>query len=302
MWFNTDRCYAVNGCVFKADGNFLNPFFFRRIGDTWITLGSYPLHEMDYQRVKSSGATAILNIQNATDHRQHNINVNEQMNSSRCAGIMIYHNTSVDDTNIPGYCKDVFAAANLLHQLILEQKHHVFIHCAAGVSRCTTLFLVYAALYGLPNEDGSSALPTYYKTGGKMTFDEHDPLSVSLTDLAHYLKMQYPKSTPNLDVVQMVIDENKAFILEQRRRQQEEEARRRKEREERERQIALKKAQEEAERIRLMRLAEAEKERLRLQRLEQERAEQLRLEKLAAEEAERERQRYLKEEEDRLRR
>lgn len=188
---------------------------------------------------------------------------------ARMAGIMIYHNTPIDDATFENYCKDVFAAAKLLFQLIVEQKHHVFIHCSAGVSRCTTLFLVYAALYGIPNEDGSSALPSYYKTGSRQQmYDEHDPLSVSLTDLAHYLKMQYQKSTPNLKVVQMVIDENKAFILEQRRRQQEEEARRRKEQEERERQIALKKAQEEAERIRLMRLSEAEKERLRLQRLE----------------------------------
>lgn len=77
LWLNTDRCYAVNGCVFKADGNFLNPFFYRRIGETCITLGSYPLGEIDYQRVKSCGPTSILNIQNSTDHRQHNINVNE---------------------------------------------------------------------------------------------------------------------------------------------------------------------------------------------------------------------------------
>lgn len=48
LWLNTDRCYAVNGCVFKADGNFLNQFFFTRVGHTKITLGSYPTFEIDY--------------------------------------------------------------------------------------------------------------------------------------------------------------------------------------------------------------------------------------------------------------
>lgn len=87
LWLNTDRCYCVNGCVFKADGNFLNPFFYKRIGDTWITLGSYPINEIDYQRVRTSGASAVLNIQGVTDHRQHDINSNTQMGCARCAGI-----------------------------------------------------------------------------------------------------------------------------------------------------------------------------------------------------------------------
>lgn len=47
-WHCTDRVYCVNGCVFKADGNFLNNFFLKRISHSRISLGSYPLHEIDY--------------------------------------------------------------------------------------------------------------------------------------------------------------------------------------------------------------------------------------------------------------
>ena len=44
LWLNTDQVWNVNGCVFKADGNFLNHFFFDKIGATPIFLGSYPSH------------------------------------------------------------------------------------------------------------------------------------------------------------------------------------------------------------------------------------------------------------------
>lgn len=39
---NTDQVWLVNDAVFKADGNFRNHFFIKSIGDTPITLGSYP--------------------------------------------------------------------------------------------------------------------------------------------------------------------------------------------------------------------------------------------------------------------
>ena len=35
----------------KADGNFINPFFFKSIDETNIFIGSYPLYEMDVARL-----------------------------------------------------------------------------------------------------------------------------------------------------------------------------------------------------------------------------------------------------------
>jgi len=47
----------------KADGNFLNKFFFKKIDNSSITLGSYPLYDNDVERLQDSGVNAILNIQ-----------------------------------------------------------------------------------------------------------------------------------------------------------------------------------------------------------------------------------------------
>ena len=35
----------------KADGNFINPFFFKPINDTNVFIGSYPLYETDVARL-----------------------------------------------------------------------------------------------------------------------------------------------------------------------------------------------------------------------------------------------------------
>lgn len=48
MWHNTDRIWNVNGCLFLADGNFLNHFVPKRIGATPIYIGSYPNNEGDF--------------------------------------------------------------------------------------------------------------------------------------------------------------------------------------------------------------------------------------------------------------
>ena len=73
LWLNTDRCWLVNGAVFKADGNFMNHFFYRAIGDTPITVGSYPKTQSDYQRLRSHGITAVLNLMDKADLRQHQL-------------------------------------------------------------------------------------------------------------------------------------------------------------------------------------------------------------------------------------
>jgi len=68
-FFNTDRVFIVNGSCTKADGNFIGNFFFKRLGDTGITVGSYPINEVDVQQLRDAGVTAVLDIQTGTDHR-----------------------------------------------------------------------------------------------------------------------------------------------------------------------------------------------------------------------------------------
>lgn len=42
---NTDQVNIVNGDVQKADGNFLGLFRYAEIGQTNLTLGTYPLNQ-----------------------------------------------------------------------------------------------------------------------------------------------------------------------------------------------------------------------------------------------------------------
>ena len=46
----------------KADGNFLNPFFYHKIGNNGIFMGSHPEKEHDVQKLHKEGVTAVLNI------------------------------------------------------------------------------------------------------------------------------------------------------------------------------------------------------------------------------------------------
>jgi hypothetical protein len=121
LWLNTDRVWNVNGCVFKADGNFLNHFFFNRVGATPIFIGSYPTHEMDYARLGQAGVTAVLNIMDETDHRQHGASSAAYQRMANQAGITVYHNVAVSDDREEEYIETCFAACRQLHALVNEQ-------------------------------------------------------------------------------------------------------------------------------------------------------------------------------------
>ena len=221
----------MNGAVFKADGNFLNPFFFVAIDETWITLGSYPLHEIDLQRVKqTNGVTAVLNIMDATDHRQHGISVDQYRQMSRQAGIIEFENSPVSDYDIDIYVKTVFEAACSLHNLIVEGGHRVFVHCAAGVSRSNTLFLLYLALFGDDDDNELFGLDNCYNR----------ELPAYVDELAAYLDERYPHSSPNKEVVIRAITEYRDYVRDhqhktaaerERARKAAEEAKRRREKE-----------------------------------------------------------------------
>ena len=89
----------------------------------------------------------------STDHRKHGVTEKEYQHMARQVGFQAYHNAPVSDYDEDLYFKSVFEAACVLSHLIHDQGHRVFVHCAAGVSRSNTLFLVYAGLFGFPNFD-----------------------------------------------------------------------------------------------------------------------------------------------------
>lgn len=59
----THKVFIVNGKIEKVDGNFQGGFFFNRIKDSGIILGTYPLTPNDVLKMKKAGVTAVFNIQ-----------------------------------------------------------------------------------------------------------------------------------------------------------------------------------------------------------------------------------------------
>ena len=117
----------------------------------------------------------------------------------------------------------------------------VFINCAAGVSRSSTVFLAFVALFGLYNYDEQVA-DDLFSPDSILNKDQKSLVQ----DLCQYLLHYHTIGVPNLRVVHAVIDGNKRLVEEHRRRLLEEEARRRKAQEERDRDDALKKQEAEA--------------------------------------------------------
>ena len=167
----------------------------------------------------------------------------------------------------------------------------VFINCAAGVSRSSTVFLAFVALFGLYNYDEQVA-DDLFSPDSILNKDQKSLVQ----DLCQYLLHYHTIGVPNLRVVHAVIDGNKRLVEEHRRRLLEEEARRRKAQEERDRDDALKKQEAEAALARLKKLAEDELERLRLQRLQHAEDEKKRREQDDADEMERQRRMKMLEE------
>ena len=55
QWKNWDKVWIVNGHIEKVDGNFLGDLYKTKIGDTGITIGSYPLDDTDISKLKDRG-------------------------------------------------------------------------------------------------------------------------------------------------------------------------------------------------------------------------------------------------------
>jgi hypothetical protein len=57
------KLFFVNGEVDRCDGNLVTIFFFERIGNTNLYIGSYPMEDYDFKRLADEGVKSILNLQ-----------------------------------------------------------------------------------------------------------------------------------------------------------------------------------------------------------------------------------------------
>ncbi len=93
QWRNWDKIWIVNGHVEKADGNFLGELFFEKIGDTGISLGTYPNEEQDIQRLQQAGISGVLSLMNMSDYRQRGVKQSKVM--------QWYHKRNIKIINFP---------------------------------------------------------------------------------------------------------------------------------------------------------------------------------------------------------
>jgi len=85
--------------------------------------------------------------------------------------------------DIDDYAEQLFDAAQHLYDLIDVKGHKVYLHDVTGVSRAPTLYLCYLALFM------KSTLPVH--------------------DMLKELKKQYPLASPNMKLIEKVLDDNK---------------------------------------------------------------------------------------------
>ena len=70
---NVNKVWIVNGKLEKADGNFFGGFFFNRIKDSRMLVGSYPLTQSDISQLEQQGVSCVVNIQTGTEMAQRGI-------------------------------------------------------------------------------------------------------------------------------------------------------------------------------------------------------------------------------------
>mmetsp|Transcript_5298 Transcript_5298/g.8928 ORF Transcript_5298/g.8928 Transcript_5298/m.8928 type:complete len:295 (+) Transcript_5298:843-1727(+) len=204
FWHNTDRVFVVNGNCTKADGNFVGAFYFRRLGESGITVGSFPQNEMEIHQMRDAGVTAVLDIQTGTDYRQRGYVMERMLRFYKSVGINLVLNFPVSDVREEEYIDQLFQACMHLHDMIDVKGHHVYLHCSTGVSRAPTLALVYLAL-----------------------FLKHKHWN-NLGELQRYIRHIYYPSMANLKIAQMVIDKHRDFQSRQKLNYVDEEERRKK--------------------------------------------------------------------------
>ena len=176
-----DRINVVNGTVNKADGTFLEGFFFNEIGESNksfnIILGPYPLYQVDVEKMAQDGrVTAVLSLQNNYEKEQRGLD-QAQIQAWYKQSNMEFVSKPVNDlAGEDRYLDDLWEACETLHRL-LDRKHRVYLHCTAGQSRNTTLAICYLCLY----------IQTHHWSQPK--------------GLLHHFNQMHPGSSPNMRIV-----------------------------------------------------------------------------------------------------
>ena len=183
VWANTERVFVVNGFVNKADGNFELDFRYQKIEDTGITIGSYPGSEQEAITLKNLGCNSLLDIQQF--YRSVDVKTEQAWFKRQNFNYTVL--SPVSDIADEEYARSAFEAALKLEELINKQGQHVFLHDFTSISRVPTVLMVYLSV-----------------------MCRHHAWS-DLQELLQFVKRLYAYATPNMRIVQKVLEQQKDY-------------------------------------------------------------------------------------------
>ena len=187
LWRDCHKVFIVNGRIDKADGNFLGGFFFNKVKDTNIILGSYPLSQNDLIRMKKAGVTGVMNIQTGNDMTQRGVFWPQLVEKYKEVGIDNVFSYPIPDKDEDEYIEELFNAAQHLNDMINEQGLTVYVHDNSSLTRAPTLVICYLCLF--------VRIRTYE----------------NLPEAGALIKQYHNVSTPNLKILQKTLKKHKLF-------------------------------------------------------------------------------------------
>lgn len=110
----------MNGCIERQDGNLNGGFFFNKVKDASIIIGTYPLTQNDVLRIKRAGATAVLNLQTGADMQTRGVDWTVMKRSYAEVGIDRALSFPLNDSNPDEFIDGLFNCAQHLNDLIQE--------------------------------------------------------------------------------------------------------------------------------------------------------------------------------------
>jgi protein-tyrosine phosphatase len=131
--------------IVRFDINFVCNLSFDKMGNFPIHIGPYPQNDDDIKLMASSGITAVLNLQSDIDMLHRQIDWNSNLKSYKENGIRI-ERYPMFDFNPEDIVRKLKGAGDLLHQL-LQDRHEVYVHCTAGMSRAAATVIIYLYIY-----------------------------------------------------------------------------------------------------------------------------------------------------------
>lgn len=108
---DSNKVFIVNGVIEKQDGNLNGGFFFNKVKDAKIIIGTYPMTLNDVLRIKKAGATAVLNLQTGQDMANRGVDWHVIKKSYAEAGINRTMSFPIDDSNQDDLVDSLFNCA-----------------------------------------------------------------------------------------------------------------------------------------------------------------------------------------------